>query len=457
MKKQKLFWIHKLNQYSLLVGVIIVLLPLHVFSQEAKTFSLAEAKEFAKKNAYTVKNAENDILAAKLRIKETTALGLPQINGGASYQNFIALPVSLVPAQFFGGKPGEFAELQFGTEQNMRAEITGTQLIFDGSYFVGLQAARVYSELNKTALIKSQAEVSSNVSRAYYVAQVAQENLKLLEKSKATLDKILFETRELVLNGFAEEQNIDQLELLVANIKTSIDAANNQKENALSLLKFQMGLDIATPIMLKDSLNVLFAFPDGEKALSVNADVSSLSDYKLVANRERLMFLNYRLEQSKFLPRLNGMINYQRNAFSNDFSFLESSQKWFPTNVWGVNLQVPIFSSYMRISRVKQAKIEHEKAINSLQMAEQSLKMQLQNARSAYLLAIERNKNEKSNLELAEKIRNKTMVRYKEGMASSMELSQTENQYLTTQGNYINSIFQVLNAKLEFDNALGNY
>lgn len=436
-----------------------------LFSQEntpsppaapAKSFSLKEAQDYAIKNGYGVKNAAFDVDASKWKIRETTAMGLPQVNGTFGYQYFIKQQVSLIPAEVFGGPSGTYKELVFGTKQNARADLTATQLIFDGAYFVGLQASQVYADLSAEKLSKAELDVKEHIAKSYYTILVAEENVKILQQNKKNLDKTLAETTALFQNGFVEEQNVEQLQLLSSNITNAINQARRQVELAHDMLRFQMGLDIKEKIVLKDNLSGLMGNPADENMLSSKPEVGSLPDYKLAGKQEQLMFLNHKLERTKHLPRLNGFMSYSQNAFRNEFNFFSGNEKWFPLTLWGINLQVPIFSSYMLGSRVKQAVFDLEKSKVMKIQVEQALRLQIQNSRSGYMTAIDRNNSEKNNLALAEKIRNKTLIKYNEGVATSMELTQAENQYVTTQGNYINSIFQVLNARVELEKATGN-
>ena len=203
-----------------LVLTLLLLLSL-VHAQEKKqtySFSLQQAIDHALQHNYSAINASRDIEAAKKKKWETTTMGLPQINAGLDYQNNFELQKSLIPAQFFGGNPGEFMEVAFGTKHNMNAHATLSQLIFDGSYLVGLQSARTYLKISENAKIKTNQELREIVINAYGNVLLADESITILGKNKTILEKTLNDTREIYKNGLIEEENVEQLQITLASI-----------------------------------------------------------------------------------------------------------------------------------------------------------------------------------------------------------------------------------------------
>ena len=173
----------KLPLFCLFLGSI---LPIFLVAQTTEnSFSLKQAQDYALKNNYQIKNAQLDVTIAKKKVWETTAYGLPQVMAEAKFQNFIDLPTNLIPANAFNplAPEGEFAELQFGTDYNTSATISASQLIFDGSYIVGLQAARTYQELSINNKKKTDEEIKYAVAQAYHTVLVAKENEKVLAQS----------------------------------------------------------------------------------------------------------------------------------------------------------------------------------------------------------------------------------------------------------------------------------
>lgn len=435
---------------------LLSLFALSALLSNAQQYSLEEAKQYAIEHSYQAQNANLEVEKSQRKVKETISTGLPQVNATASYQNFLELPRQLVPAEFFGGKEGEFAEVVFGTEQQMGFDLRATQLLFDGSYFVGLQASKVYLELSKNDQRKTETEIKQMVTQAYGNVLVTEENIQILKQNMENLQDQLEETKALYENGFAEEQDRDQLELLLSNAKNAYEQASRQKDISRNQLKFMMGIDISTTIELTDDLDAIALENSNEEFLSKDFDVTSHIDYKVVDTQEKASELLFKQEKSAYLPKLSAFASYQQNSYSNEFNFFDDS-RWFPTEVVGLNFSMPIFTSLGRNQRIQQAKIEMQQTTLAKKQVEQQLLIELEAARSAYTFALNQYQTAKDNLKLAERIFNKTQIKYDEGVSSSMELTQANNQLLDTQGNYINASLQLINAKSNIDKALNNY
>lgn len=436
--------------FALILGTI------QGYSQEVNSYSLQQAQEYAVQNSYNSKTAQMDVEKARRRVKEITAVGLPQVDGNLSYQNYLKLPVTVIPADFVGGPAGSFETVSFGTEHSMTADITANQLIFDGSYIVGLRAAKTYVELSRNNQVKSEIDIRNQVAQAYYMVLAAEENAEILVENATRVEQIYNETKALYESGFVEEQDADQLKLNKMNIENSIANAKRQVVIARNLLKFQMGIPIADSLSLSDNIETLVASSNQPAFLMQEFDLNRHIEYKIMETRIRAGELTLRNEKAAYLPKLSGFFTHQQQAPSNEFNYL-SDAVWYPSTFWGINLRVPIFSSFMRHNKVQQAKIDLDIAKVQQTQVEESLRMEVENARSNYAYALDSYETAKENLALAESIKNKTTIKYKEGLASSLELAQTETQYLTAQGNFIQSLLNLLNGKSQLDKALNNY
>jgi outer membrane protein len=438
-----------------LITAIIFVGIISANANEPLRLSLEDAQKYALEHNLELRNAKADANIASRQVWEITASGLPQIDGSVGYQYFTDIPTNLVPAEFFGGQPGEFAEIQFGTEQNLTASLTVNQLIFDGSYIVGLQAARIFRELSQRIYLKSELEIKSMVTETYYLNLATAQNLEIMQENLTNLEKTLFETQKTFDAGFTDAINVDQLKLTVANLKNRIASMERQKELSLNMLKFQIGLDIEHPLVLTDELEVMFR--------NISPDISGIDDFnpenhidfRIMKSQETMQLMTMRREWSFYLPNLSAFYTRQENAYRNEFNFFQGGQSWYPTSIIGLSLNIPIFSSGLRASRVQQARLELEKAQNNTRQIEQSLRLQKQEAWSGMQTAMEQYNNEKENLELAERILSRTRIMFREGLASSLELTQASDQFLSTQSNYINAMFELLNAKNKLDKALG--
>jgi len=446
-----------------------------IWAQENSNFSLEEAIDYAKSNSYAMLNADDDIAAAKKKVWETTTMGLPQINAQVDYQNFLKQPVQLLPANFFDSRqttidtveeyfgissigspePLEgFIPISFGTKQNMNASATLTQLLFNGSYLVGLQSARVYLEISESIKEKTNLAIKEGVTNAYAAVLMTDEGISILKKNKSILEKNLSETREIVKNGFAEEQDAEQLQLTLSRVNNEFLNMQRLRVTNLKMLKYVMGIPISNDISLSQSLEELLLTNNDLNLTNEALDFENHIDFKMAENNTRANELFIKLEQSKALPSLNAFLNYGFTANNEEFKFFSKDQEWYDSSIFGVSLNVPIFSSLERSSRVQQAKIGLKKAERSEYEVAEKLKLEHQTALLNYQNALESYQTSKEALVLAERIEKKENIKFFEGVSSSFELSTAQNQLYSQQQEYLQAIFNLISKKVALETAL---
>ena len=439
------------------------------------SLSLDHAIAYALENSYNTKAAKNDIVAAKETVWETTATGLPQINANVDYQNFIKQPVSLLPAAAFDNResvvktvedffninrqnspptPEGFIPVVFGTEQNINASVTLSQLLFDGSYLVALQASRTFLNISKQAEEKTDLLTREAVINAYGNVLVAENSIEILQKNIKILQKNYDDAKKIFENGFSEEEDVEQLEITLGSLKNQLYNLERMKAIAYQMLNLSLGQKIDTPVVLSDSLDSLLSNNINLALFTKEFNVGEHIDFRIAENSRETKRLMMKLEQSKALPSLSAFINYGTQGFSNTFSFLNSSQEWFQTSLFGINLRVPIFSSFQRTSKTKQARIALETADIRLEETKQRLNLQVENAKNEYQASIDNYQTNKRNVNLAERIEKKQRIKFFEGISTSFDLSQAQNQLYTQQQNYIQSMLQVIAKKAALENAL---
>tara|TARA_R110002073_G_scaffold40547_6_gene115427 strand:+ start:86042 stop:87385 length:1344 start_codon:yes stop_codon:yes gene_type:complete len=438
-----------------LILTFSLLFSLSVFSQEnARVFSLQDAIAYALENNRTAKNAALDIQSAKHQKWETTATGLPQISATIDYQNWLKQQVSLLPAEFFGGNQGEFSEVAFGTKQTMVATATLNQKIFDGSYLVGLQSAKVFLEISENAKEKTDLEVRKAVIEAYGNVLLAEESVTIFERNRTVLQKNLDEITKVYENGLEEEESVEQLQITLSGVESSLKNTIRLKKLAYQMLNITLGLDIDVHTTLSDNLESLTAQHISLDLLNVEENVENTIDYKIAENDKVSKELLLKLEKSKALPTVNAFINGGYAGNANTFSFTKDNQKWFGSSLFGVSMNIPIFSSLGRSSATQRAKINLEKAQEDLTETQQTLKLQIASAKSDYQFAIEDYENKKHNLNLAERIEKKNEIKFFEGISSSFDLRQAQMQLYTAQQEYLQSMLDVINKKAVLETAL---
>ena len=435
--------------------IVTILLPIFGFSQEApQSFSLQEAILFALENNRTAMNATRDIDAAKQQKWETTATGLPQISGAVDYQDFLKQQVQVIPTSAFGGEEGEFAAVAFGQKQNMNASATVSQLIFDGSYLVALQSAKVFLDISKNAKTKTDLEVRKGVINAYGNVLLAEESVEILKRNVEVLQKNLFEATKVYENGLGEEENVEQLQITLSSVESNLNNITRMKTLAYQMFNITLGLDVYQKTTLTDNLETLTQQNLSLSLLETDLTVENNIDFKIAENDKISKELLVKLEKSKALPILSTFFTGGYNSFSNSFEFFSSDQKYYGYGVFGMSLKLPIFSSGLRSASTQRARINLEKAETDLIETEQQLKFEVASAKSDYQFAIEDYQNKRQNLKLAERIENKNQIKFFEGISSSFELRQAQTQLYTAQQEFLQAMLDVINSKAALETVL---
>tara|TARA_B100000925_G_scaffold69860_1_gene48349 strand:- start:733 stop:2070 length:1338 start_codon:yes stop_codon:yes gene_type:complete len=419
-----------------------------IFGQDLpESLTLNEAIEFGLSNNRSIINADREILKAKKERWKTIAIGLPQVSSQINYQNFLEMPISLVPSEFFGGKAGTFEELTFGTEQIMVGSVKMEQLLFDGSYLVGLEASRVYLKISENLFEKTNLEVKKLIVNTYTNVLIAKLNISFLEKNQIALEANLREITELFKTGFEEQETVEQTQLSLSLINNQLKYAKNLMKITQEMVKFIIGYPAEKKLMLKSELEDIFnedVFFDSIPSIN---QIDNNIDIRIADNNVKSEELQFKYEKSKSLPKLSGFINQTYTGNSNDFTFTDSQQKWYGSSIVGLNLTIPLFSSFGRSAISQKAKISLDQAITQLTETQERIKIEVNAAYNDYQLSIDNYFTEKENLRLAESIEKKNQNKFFEGVVQSFELRMAQMQLYSAQNNYVTAIQSVINKK----------
>lgn len=416
-------------------------------SKKSYSFSLQQAIEYALEYNYQSINSGRDVQSAKQKKLEATALGLPQINANVDFQNNFEIQKSVIPAEFFGGNPGEFVEVAFGTKQNMNARATLSQLIFDGSYIVALQASKTYLEFYEKSKTKTDLEIKEMIINSYGNVLLSEESIGILKSNIASVEKTLFETEQTFKNGLTEEENVEQLNIRLTNLKSSLSYSSRLRDIAQNMLKINLGMELEDELTLTDDLKSLTALNLDLALTNPEFNVSQNIDFTLMTNFVDQRNLELKLEKSRYLPSLGASLNYGYNAFGEDFSTFTDADNWMNYSNLGLNLNVPIFSGFGRNARTQQAKIALEQAKTELSETEKRLKLEYLTTKSKFDFDVEQYFSSKQNLTLAERIEKKQNVKFTEGLSSSFEFTEAQRQLYTAQQDYLQAMVNVINSR----------
>ena len=426
-----------------------------IFGQDLpESLTLSEAIEFGLSNNRSIINADREILKAKKERWKTIAIGLPQVSSQINYQNFLEMPISLVPSEFFGGKAGTFEELTFGTEQIMVGSVKMEQLLFDGSYLVGLEASRVYLKISENLFEKTNLEVKKLIVNTYTNVLIAKLNISFLEKNKIALEANLREITELFKTGFEEQETVEQTQLSLSQINNQLKYAKNLMKITQEMVKFIIGYPAEKKLILESELEDIFnedVFFDSIPSIN---QIDNNIDIRIADNNVKSEELQFKYEKSKSLPKLSGFINQTYTGNSNDFTFTDSQQKWYGSSIVGLNLTIPLFSSFGRSAISQKAKISLDQAITQLTETQERIKIEVNAAYNDYQLSIDNYFTEKENLRLAESIEKKNQNKFFEGVVQSFELRMAQMQLYSAQNNYVTAIQSVINKKIILETLL---
>lgn len=439
-----------MKKYLYIISFLALSISLNAQKKTTMELSLEEAITYALTNSYNAKAAENDIKIAKETVWETTTIGLPQINGGLDYQNYLKRPITLIDFD----NDGVNEEFVFVQKQSVNASVTLTQLLFDGSYLVGLQASKTYLKISEQAKEKTELLTREAVINAYGNILVTEKNIEILKRNQEVNDKILFETKAAFDNGLTEEENVEQFEIIKGNLENKLRASERLKKIAYQMLNIALGISLDAKITLTDSLESLVVKNTNLNLLVQDFNIDKHIDFRIAENDRETKRLMVQLEKSKNLPSLSAFVNYGTQAFSDDFSFFKGEQQWFQSSLFGVSLNVPIFSSLGRKAKTAQAKFDLETADIRLEETKQKLSLAAQSAKSDYQLSIDNYQTAQKNLNLAERIEKKQQIKFNEGITTSFDLLQAQNQLYSQQNAYVQAMLNIIATKATLENAL---
>jgi outer membrane protein len=444
----------KIRQYILLISALLLIIPAVRAQNEVElsSFNIDQAIAYAMEHSYVLHNTRQDIDIAHKKVWETISTGLPQVSGSANYNWFLNLPVSLIPGEFFGGDPGSYIPVKFGQDFNSDFGLSVNQLIFDGSYIVGVGSAQLYVDLALQANEKTEIDIREAVTQAYYMVLISERYKEVMLENQANTERLYNETKIYFENGFRESQDVDQLKILLKNAENEVLRSERELAIAKIVLKYTMGYNLDADIELADQIES-FVLPLIGEQNRIQLDISKHIDYRMAASSFESSQKLLKLEQVAYLPRLSGFFSYTKTSYGNEANLLKN--EWYPSSLVGLQASIPIFNSGMKQARVKQAKLELEKAATQQKLTELTLQRDYLTAKAQMETARDRFINDRENRDLAKSILDKSHIKFNNGMISSAELSQQESQYITSFQSMVTSTLQLLQADLTLKKTAG--
>ena len=438
---------------TLFLSLAVMLVATGLKAQRTVPLSAKEAVDFAMKNNVQVKNAIIGIAIQQQQNREITAAALPQVDGNVAMTDYLAIPTNLLPAEFFGGAPGTYLPVKFGTKFNGSYGANLRQVLFDGQVFVGLQARTASIKYASQNVDVTKEQIKANVYKVYYQLVVGKVQVKILEANISRAEKLLRDTKELFKNGFAERLDVDKVTVNISNLNTEKTKVLNQLETGNIGLKYLMGFPVKDQVVLTDSLRDENLKDDVLDAGDAKYD--DRIEYRLLQTVSMLNKYNIKRYQMSYLPSLNLNVGYTSIAQRNTFNFFKSGEKWFPTSLFSLALNIPIFDGFARDARIKQARLALDQTINNLADLKNNIDNEILTAKVSIRNAIITLDEQKNNMELAEKVYNQTKLKYEQGLGSNLEVTNAETDLTTAQNNYFSAKYDAIIAKIDYLKATG--
>ncbi len=438
----------------ILTTLAVVFIPwLAVAQTGERYFSLQEAIDYALVHNQNILNAQLDVEAAEGVVKENIATGFPQVNISVDLADNFELPTSFLPSEFFpGAPPGEQVPIQFGTKYSGNATLSATQMVFDGVFFVGLEAARTYQQLSTKEHIKTKIDVVEAVSKAYYNVLVNKLTLELVEKNYGRLDTLLKETKIMYANGFAERIDVSRVQVQFNNIRVNRQNSRKLLVIAEALLKFQMGLPVDEPIVLTDELSLDMFAETGKDDFSYDHRI----EYSILQTRERLALLDIKRTKVEYLPKLDLYANAGGIAGTGlAGNLFNIGNEWFTFGVVGLRLSIPVFDGLRKHYTLQQKKAKLSQVYNSYDLLKNSIDLELQQAKVVYTNSVDYMNVQLENMKLSEEVYKVTKAKYQQGVGSNIEVINADADYKEAQTKFFQALYEALVAKVNYDKALG--
>lgn len=470
----------------LLISLMVPVFAEAQQNQGSQAFSLEQCIQYALDNSVNIKNAVLDEKIADARVKETRGIGLPQVDGSLSLQHNKTLPrffATYETVQGFAGKnadgsnvldlPGMEPTDVVASQNFFQLPSSGTaglsinQILFNGSYLVGLKAANAYRELSIKSTQQTKEQAVQQVIKAFYGVLINKDRMNLFDNNIARVDSLLKTTKALHQNGFAEGIDVDRIQVTLNNLKAERDKFYNLQELSVQLLKFQMNFPMDQPLDVAGDIASLKIDEDLLKNYELNWDYTQRSDYELLESNRELQNLDIKNKHSTSLPSLSAFANLGYSTQSPNISGLFKTttdlsdngqigpDKWYPYTLFGLSLNVPIFSGLQRSYRLQQAKLNLLKIENNFTSLKSAIDLEVKQAAINYLNAIKSLESQRANTGLAENIARITKIKYEEGVGSNLEVIEAEGSLKESQINYYNALYDALIAKVDLDKAYG--
>jgi len=417
-----------------------------------KPLTLKECINYSITNNSNIKIAGYDVTMSQKKVDEQKGTMLPQVDGYGSYTYNLKLSTTVLPGEIVG-EPGTQVPVTMGTKHNLSGSLQLTQKIFDPTFGIALNAAKISKQLSEQTLTKTSEQTAYNISITYYQTLVIEKQMNSLRATLVASEKSLESTELKYKNGMAKKVDVDKIRVSYNNTKSQLQQSELSYNQSLNTLKYEMGMPVDSTIILLDTVLTINIQPIEFQPDSFS--VRNHIDYQLQKTNLSIYEMDKKRNKAGYLPSLSFNANYGYNAMRNNFNFVTIGGEWYPGSSLGATLKVPIFDGFQRKAKIAQSSLNIEKSKENIRLTEQSIKVELSNSEIQYSNAVDNIRNEKDNLDLAENVYKITQLEYQQGAGSSLDLVQAESSYRESLNNYYNKLLNLYIAKINLEQSKG--
>ena len=428
----------------------------HAFAQteipNIHQFKLDDCVTYAQKNNVQVKNALLAIDAQVQTNREIGAAAYPTITTSTSVLDYTQIPVSLLPAQIFGGAAGTFIPVQFGTKFNANYGANFSQLLFDGQVFIALQARSTSLEMQRKNAALTEENIKANIYKIYYQLSASKTQLNILDANIERLNKLAHDAEIMYKNGFAEKLDVDKVNVQLNNLQTEKLKANNAVAIGYMGLKMLMGMPVKDSLVLTETINEKDL--TGDVLIENQFQYALRKDFQYLTTLKKLSEYNVKRYQLSNLPTVSLSGAYTKNAQRQEFDFFKGGN-WFTTSFFNLNVSLPIFNGGGTMTKIRRTRIELEQVTNQMTAMKNNIDNEITQAKLNYISSVATVQFQKKNMQLAETVYAQTKKKFETGTGSNTEISASQADLVSAQNNYMNALYSALIAKVDFLKATG--
>ncbi len=420
---------------------------------QSVALSLEEAIAMAMKKNQTLEAKNLDKEINRYKQQELNSAFFPTVFGSAGINHYMDLPQSFLPASTFdpSAPSGAVVGLALGLPNASQAGIKADWLIYNQSVFTGHKLLANQIDLTTLQIKKEERDVAYTVSQLYYGISFTQLQMDILEDNLNAVKALLKNVRSNYKNGFVKPTDVDRVLVNQVNLESQMGNLANAIANQKRILKVMIGMDGDAELTLSQS----FENDDLKEVLDNSASFENTLDYKIVEKQVELSTLNLTIARNKFLPTVALTYSLSENWVSQDFGDLLGSDLHYTQQYLGLNLSVPIFSGFDKKSKVNQSKIQTRQLALNQQFLENKLEAEIANARDSYNQNVVASRTRQTNVSLAKRVYEQSMIEYREGVVTLNDVLNAEISMREAQSQYLSAISQSLIGLLDYKKASG--